>query len=545
MAWFFVIVIGAAAIVTAIWFLHRFYAKANRDTALVRTGLGGQKVVMDGGCLALPILHQVQKVSMRAMTLGQVRSGTQSLLTGDRLRADIEMEFEVRVIPTRDGVAIAAQALGRNIARGPEAIEALVRGQLVNAMQDAAAQRALDQMHQDRIGYTHEVAEAVRHHVEQLGLMLISTALVHVDQGSLVDMDENNAFNSEGMRKLAELVAENRKERVRIETAAEIAVQESHLERAQRRLDIERAEREAQIAQQEQLARLEAEAEAISAATRSDASRRAETAALEKERDVSAAKIAHDRELRSQEMTAILVLEETKIDHAMRLASRRTEESETRAREEQARAEVVLVNEAVQTDREAAVAERERKIALIRVEKDAAVEGARAKAEADTLLAKASAQAQAVETAASAERTRMNAEAQGRSAQIAAENTLSEAIIAMRIEEHRLDRMPDIMTQMMKPVEKIDSIRINQISGVGQAGPSTAAAGDGVENAFGAAMDQILGMAVRLPAMRQMGEELGMDFDANLAGRTADYANRIRQQKTDQDKERTIKGRQK
>ena len=49
-----------------------------------------------------------------------------------------------------------------------------------------------------------------------------------------------------------------------------------------------------------------------------------------------------------------------------------------------------------------------------------------------------------------------------------------------------------------------------------------------MDGAFGAAMDQILGMAVRLPAMKQMGEEIGLDFDANLAGRTADNANRIK-----------------
>jgi flotillin len=50
----------------------------------------------------------------------------------------------------------------------------------------------------------------------------------------------------------------------------------------------------------------------------------------------------------------------------------------------------------------------------------------------------------------------------------------------------------------------------------------------GGEGAFGSAMEQILGMAVRLPAMKQMGEEIGLDFDTNLAGRTADYANRIK-----------------
>ena len=101
----------------------------------------------------------------------------------------------------------------------------------------------------------------------------------------------------------------------------------------------------------------------------------------------------------------------------------------------------------------------------------------------------------------------------------------------MRLEERKLDRLPEIMTQMMKPVEKIDSIRINQISGIGSG--SASGGGTGVDNAFGAAMDQILGMAVRLPAMKQMGEEIGLDFDANLAGRTADYAQRTKQKDKD------------
>ncbi len=96
----------------------------------------------------------------------------------------------------------------------------------------------------------------------------------------------------------------------------------------------------------------------------------------------------------------------------------------------------------------------------------------------------------------------------------------------MRLEERKLDRLPEIMTQMMKPVEKIDSIKINHIGGMGVHG--TPQGENGAESAFGSAMDQILGMAVRLPAMKQMGEEIGLDFDASLAGRTADYANRIK-----------------
>ena len=531
MIWFFAVVVLAVAVALAIWFLHRFYAKANRETALVRTGLGGQKVVLDGGCLALPILHQVQKVSMRAMALAPRRDGEHSLLTGDRLRADVEMEFELRVTPTPAGVATAAQALGQRIARGGEAVEELLRGQLVNAMQDAAASRTLDEMHKDRAGYTREVADAVRQHADTLGLALISAALVRVDQGSFINLDENNAFNSEGMRKLAHLVAENRKERVRIETEAETAVRESRLAQARRRLDVERAEREAEIEQREHLARLAAQAEALSAEARAAAARKVETAALEKEHDVSVAKIAHDEALRRKEMAAIHALEEDRIDNAVKLAARRAEEAEAKAGEEASRARVLLAAEAVQTDKESAAAEREKKLALMRTEKEIAVDEARTRAEAETLMAKAAAEARAVETAAAAEKARMEAEAHGRSAQIAAENGLSDAVIAMRIEEHKLDRLPEIMSRMMKPVEKIDSIRIHQIGGLGQG----SGARDGIDGAFGAAMDQILGMAVRLPAMKRMGEEIGLDFDAALAGRTADYANRIKR-KTEEKK---------
>ena len=534
LVWFLTLVAITTTALAVIWFLHRFYAKANRDTAFVRTGLGGRKVVIDGGCLALPIIHQIQKVSMSALSLPLSCRGEQALLTGDFLRADVEVQFEMRVMPTSEGVATAAQSLGRALSRGGEAVQALVEGQLINAMQDAAACRTLAEIHADRTGYTREVGEAVRQHAEQLGLALISVALLRVDQGNLVSADDNNAFNAEGLRRLADLVAENRKERVRIETAAEIAVQQSRLECAQKRLAVEREEKEAVIAQREHLARLEAEAEAVSAMARAESSRKAEAADLEKDRDIAAARIGNDQDLRAREMAAILALEETKIEHAMQLAARRAEEADVRASEEESRSRVVLASEAVQTDREAAVAEREKRLATIRAEKEAAVEQALTHSRMQSLIAKAKAEASATEAAALAEKTRLMAEAEGRTALIAADNTMSEAVIAKRIEEHRLDRLPDIMTQMMKPVEKIDSIRIHQLSGLGTP-QAPSAGGGGIDSAFGAAMDQILSMAVRLPAMKQMGEDIGLDLDANLAGRVADYASRLRQRTGDED----------
>jgi len=65
MAWFITIVLLVIAAILIILFLSRYYRKATREISVVRTGQGGQKVVLDGGCLALPFLHKVAEVNMR------------------------------------------------------------------------------------------------------------------------------------------------------------------------------------------------------------------------------------------------------------------------------------------------------------------------------------------------------------------------------------------------------------------------------------------------------------------------------------------------
>ena len=529
LGWFVLLPLLAIIALVAVWFLQRYYAKASLDTALVRTGLGGCRVVTDGGCLSLPILHRVQKVFMGALTLRVSREGQDAVLARDQMRADIAFEFELRVAPTQEGIAAAARTLGSRIVRDGDAIGDVLTGPMVDAIQRAAAARTLEEIHLDRSAYSDDVAEAVESQVAKLGLTLVSASLVAVDQNDLSQWNENNAFNAQGMRRLAALVADQRKERVRIETEAEVAVRESRLAQHQRELELQREEREAEIAQQEHLARLEADAKSREDRARDDAALASETTRIENERRAKAMQVESDEALRKTEMAAILALEEDKIANEIQIARKRAEEAEARVVEEEARAKVVLAAESVQARKERAIAEREREIARLKQEKDLELEGARVQRDVETLLEKARADATVKTREGEAERARMEAEATGRMALNEAENTLGEAVINMRLEERRLDRLPEIMTQMMKPVEKIDSIRINQISGAG--GPGSG--GDGVEGAFGAAMDQILGMAVRLPAMKRMGEDIGLDLDPNLAGRTADYANRIKDKSQD------------
>ncbi len=523
MAWLLGIVSAAIAILVGILFLHRFYAKASLETALVRTGVGGRKVVTEGGLLALPILHRLQKVSMQIVSVEVSRTGREAVLTSDKLRADVVMEFDLRVIPEPEAIATAAQTLGGRIARGGDVIGDVLSGSLADAIQTAAAVRTMDEIHLKRSGYSTDVTEAVAASAARLGLDVVSASLVALDQSALSHDNEMNAFNATGMRHLAELVARERQARVAAETGADIAVRELRLTQRQRQLELQREEREAEIAQQEYLAKLEADAKSREERARDEAGLASETARIDNEQRIKAAKVESDEALRLAEMAAILALEEKKISNDIQITRKRAEIAEAKIAEEESRSRMAVAAEQVQAEKERAVAEREREIAKLKQDRELALEDARFRQEIEILLARAEADATASAKASEAERVRREAEAAGRIALNEAENTLSEAVIRMRLEERRLDRMPAIMEQMMKPVEKIDSIRINQIAGAG----GNQSRGTGVSDAFGAAIEQILGMAVQLPAMKKLGEEIGIDFDANLAGRTADYANRI------------------
>lgn len=530
LVWFSLFVAAVLLLVIAIWFLNRYYAKASLETALVRTGLGGRKIVLDGGCLALPIVHRLQKVSLEAITVPVDRTGRDMLMCRDQLRADVVMEFEVKVDPSEEGVAKAAQSLGSRIARPGDSVQEVLHGFLVDSIHSSAARRSLEEIHSDRNGFTDEIAATVDARVAKLGLQLVSASMISVDQASLSQFDENNAFHAQGMRRLAEMVSEQRKARISIETATDIAVRESQLAQHQRQLEIQRAQQEAEIAQRAYFVKLEADTDSRSSQARAEAEMIAEMARINKDRDTRTAQLASDETLRKAEMKSVLVIDEARIENGIKLARKRAEEAVEKAREEASRAQVILAAEDVQAQKERVIAEREHEIAQMRQKKELLLEDAQIKNEINTLLARAKAKASAATMETDSQRERMEAEAAGKAALFAAENSMSESLVRLRLEERKLDRMPEIMTQMMKPVEKIESIRINQIAGLG----SKSDGGEGgVDSAFGSAMDQILGMAVRLPAMRQMGEEIGLDFDANLAGRTADYANRIKSKKDD------------
>jgi uncharacterized membrane protein YqiK len=536
LAWLLAIAIAIVVIAIAVMFLNRFYRKSTREIALVRTGFGGQRILISGGCLALPFLHKVEEINMRTLRIEVRRTSEKSVITEDRLRVDVELEFYVRVMPSVEGVATAAQALGAK-AFTADGMRNLLEGRFIDAVQAVAARHTMDGLHEHRAEFVSSISELLRENLKQNGILLDSVSLTRLDQSAFSAFDENNAFNAVGLRKLAEIIAVNRKKRAEIEADADVSVRQTQLEATKQRLLLTQQEEEAQISQSLEIEKMRAASDAETAKAREGAMIASEDARIERERQTRALELAKQSEVRKIELESQLAVELKKADNAIRLAAKHVEEAKSQAQAELARTEVVLAEEHVQTERDRAVADRSHEIALKRVNEHGAVEQAKAESDADVLLRRIRAESEGVRTKAEAERLRLLAQSEGERAVIDAENSRSEALIRMKLEQYRLDRLPEIVSQMMKPAEKIDSIRIHQINGFSGAPGSAPANGDaGQKTPINQVMDSILGMALQLPALRSIGDSIGLDFASTINSPTTAVAERKPGNETDRSK---------
>ncbi|MEL6565308.1 MAG: flotillin domain-containing protein [Pseudomonadota bacterium] len=513
----FAIIIGSilAFIVFIGLILGRLYRRATREVSLVKTGAGGKKVIMDGGTIVVPLLHEISPVNMKTLRLEVQRNDDAALITRDRMRVDVGVEFYVSVNATTEGIARAAQTLGDRTFYVDQLRE-MIEGKLVDGLRAVAAKMSMDELHENRSEFVQEVQNTVSEDLLKNGLELESVSLTALDQTPFDALDENNAFNAVGMRKLAEVIATSKKERAQIDADADVSVRRAAMEAERLKMIIDRDEEQAKIEQIQELQTLRAAQESEIAQRQEQSEQEKERARIKRQEAIRAAEIAKERELEVAEQERQIII-----------AQKSEEESRARASADLARAEATKATESVATAKQVAEAERTKQIALIEAAREAEREATRirlaAQAEkdaaqdrADAVREEAQAEADAIKIRAEAKKADLLAEAEGKRAITDAENTLSQELIAMKIDLARLEAMPEIVAEMVKPAEKIDSIKIHQVSGMGGGGTGGGTSGD--KPMVNQALDSIMGMAVQMPALKKLGDELGLSMENGLSG---------------------------
>jgi uncharacterized membrane protein YqiK len=519
----------------------RLYHRATKETAFVRTGLGGQKVIMDGGAIVLPIFHEIIPVNMNTLKLEVSRKEDQSLIALDRMRVDVAAAFFVRVKQVAESVSTAAQTLGRKTME-PSELRTLVEDKFVDSLRATAATMTMQELQDKRREFVQAVQNAVAEDLEKNGLELESVSLTSLDQTAKEFFNPSNAFDAEGLTKLTQETGTRRKRRNDIEQDTEVQVRTKNLEAERLKLDILREQELATLTQKRVISNATAEQVAEIAKIEAERNREAEEVRINADRLVKERKIEADRTVNNAEIDKNLSIQKKQIDSdretqikraeqrqsieianqeaAIAIAQKSEEQSKAEAAANLARAESVRAEEHVNTAREVAIAERSKSIQLIDAARGAEQQALAVTVAAEAERAAAENRALAVRTEADAGLAAALAQAEGIAAINEAKNKLNAAQIDLAIRMQLIQSLPAIIEQASKPMEKIDSIRLFQVNGlsVGGSGGSSTDANHSGGTGGGTLPEQVMNSALQYQVAKPIVDAIMKD--AGLANPT-------------------------
>lgn len=527
----YVFIIGGGLVLLLIILiaLSTLYRRASKETAFVRTGVGGEKVVMNGGALVLPVFHETMPVNMNTLVLAVIRRDGEALITLDRLRIDVKAEFYVRVRPDAGAIGMAAQTLGQRTMQ-PEMLKDLVEGKFVDALRSVAAGMSMNELHEQRADFVQKVQQVSSNDLAMNGLELESVSLTGLDQTSIEHFNANNAFDAEGLTKLTEQIEARKKLRNDIEQDTRVEMETKNLEADARSFEISRDTEYARLGQEREVEVRRASQTSEIAREQAERGREAEAARIEAKRQVDSQQIEADRTVEEARIDQVRALEIARQEQQIAVQNKSREESQAKAEADEARAKAVAAEELVVTSRESEIAEREKKIELIeaakqaereaigiKVEAEAEKDAATNRAEAARMEAKGEADAEVLR--AEADRVRFEVEAAGQQAVNEAANILSMDQISLQTKLALLEVLPEVIKESAKPMEAIDSIKIVQVDGLTQNGGSggsgsgggAGGAGGGSGNLASDAVSAALAYRAQAPVLDGLMKELGLD----------------------------------
>ncbi|HEX8059259.1 MAG TPA: flotillin domain-containing protein [Novosphingobium sp.] len=510
--------------------LTRLYRRATKDVALIRTGFGGEKVVLNGGIMVIPVLHELMQVRLSTVKLEVSRLNKDALITLDKLRVDVVGLFHIKVKPDAQSIAAAAQTLGNSV-NNPDAVKALLDGKLVSALRSVAATMTMEHLHANRADFIQKVQEALMTDLDMNGFQLESVSITHFDQTAFEHFNENNAFDAEGLTVLTRTIEERKKIRNDIVATNRVEIEQRNLDANNQSLSIAQEAEQARLLQEQTLAARRAEQATAIATAEAEQTRLAEIARIsaeqaqtvaqtEADKVIQTATIVRDGAVQTATIERDRNIELARITTAVQTAQKSEEESTATAAANEARALAVRAEESVQTAKATEIANRNKNVAVIAATQRAQEEAVQitvaataekdaAEARAAALRTEATAQADAEKVRAEGRAAAFSVDAAGQTALNEATNVLSAEQTAYLVRKAMLEALPAIIAAASKPMEQIDKISILDARGLhGDAGAPDGSVGSG--NLADAAVAAAMKYRVGGPLIDALMAELGM-----------------------------------
>lgn len=320
--------------------LSMFYKKIPQGKAIVRTGVGGSKVAFNKGMYVIPVFHRMEIMDISIKKIDIARMENDGLICKDNIRADIKVAFFVRVNKSVDDVINVAQNLGCDRASDPETLKNIFEAKFSEALKTVGKKFDFIELYEARREFRDEILNIIG--TDLNGYILDDCAIDYLEQTGLRFLSPDNILDSEGIKKITELTAQQNINANLIRREEEKVIKKQNVEAREAILELERQLAEKEEKQRREIDNIKARENAEITKVREEERLKSETVRIATEEHLA---IQEENKLRQ-----IIIAEKNK---------QRTDAIET---------------ERVEKDRALEATERERIVTLAQIDKQRSIE---------------------------------------------------------------------------------------------------------------------------------------------------------------------------
>ncbi|WP_209388861.1 SPFH domain-containing protein [Chryseobacterium sp. RR2-3-20] len=333
-----IVVIAIASIGLIFWILS-MYKKTVQGIVILRTGYGGTKVFFNAG-IVIPVIHRMESMDISVKKLEIAREGRAGLICKDNMRADIQVAFFIRVNKSVDDIVNVGQTIGCQRASDINTLRELFEAKFSEALKTVGKKFEFIELYEARSEFRQEILDIIG--TDLNGYVLDDCAIDYLEQTKIENLDKDNILDSEGIKKITELTANQNIKANQVRRDEEKTITKQNVEAREAILELEKQLAEKEESQKREVANIKAR-------------ENAEILKVEEEERLKYETVRISTEEKLQ------IAEENKLRQVV-IAAKNKERAD------------LVETERVQKDKMLEATERERIVSLAQIEKEKAIE---------------------------------------------------------------------------------------------------------------------------------------------------------------------------
>lgn len=318
-------IVLAVILVGTFFLLATCYKKVEQGTAIIRNGVGGTKVSFVG-TLVIPVLHRMElmDISVKRVEINRTGEGSEGLICRDNLRADVKVAFFVRVNKTPQDVLKVAQSLGCKRGSDPRGLVEFFDAKFSEGLKTVGKQFDFVDLYTNREQFKEEILKVIG--TDLNGYILDDAAIDYLEQTSLTALDPKNILDAEGIKKITELTADQNMLSNEISRNEEKTIKKQDVEAREAILELEKQQADAEQKQLREIAEITAREEAQSKVVQEEERLRSEKVRIQTAEEVAVAEENRERQIivaqKNKERTEAVEIERVERDRGLERVER-------------------------------------------------------------------------------------------------------------------------------------------------------------------------------------------------------------------------------